>query len=351
MSLFKRFIGHSRVERTSINDIAGILWAGRKSYIKWGMAGLIIGLVICFSIPKEYSVKIILASENNKPATLMDKDNLLLAAFSSSIASEDAYNEDVYPLLLNSIPFLYDLLDESVDAGVGGNKTKVRDVLKSEKNSWWNIESLFRHLFSVSEDNTFHLKGDVPSQYTEEEIELIENLRKKIQWVSIESTGGIQLEVRTQDPLATAQLAEVVRRKFELYIHHYRLQKSKHKLEFAQEQETIAKEQWYTLQDSLGRYRDTHQMIATSQAGITLRRLSQEVNVAYDTYQSAILDRLSAETDFYYAHPVFATVSPSVVPVKGTSPRKLVILSYTIFFSIFIAIVRQMFSKKDRYEH
>lgn len=345
MSLFELFTGHNRFENIDLKSLLCQILRGWKTYIKWGVCGLIIGLIICFSIPKEYSVKIILSPEKNKPTNVTSRDNLLFMYLSPSIASDDAYNEYIYAQLLNSSPFLYDLL--SVPIGTSGKAKDItlKELLESEKKTWWNIKPI-SELFVTSQNKYLsHIESHNKSVYNEEEVKLINNLRQRVLLYTIERTGAMQLEVRMQDPISAAQLADTVRCRFESYIHNYRTQKASHKLAYAIEQEQKVKEIWHELQDSLGNYKDSHQNVWSAEGNLTSQRLENEVNLAYADYQASILNRVNAEAELYKNMPVFATVSPSTVPLKPSSPRKLVILSYCIFFSVFIPVVRTIFNK------
>ena len=42
-------------------ELAGKIWDARKTILKWGVVGAVVGIVIAFSIPKEYTTTIKLA--------------------------------------------------------------------------------------------------------------------------------------------------------------------------------------------------------------------------------------------------------------------------------------------------
>ena len=47
-------------------DLARKLWAGRRRILKWCGIGALVGIIVAFSIPKEYSVTVKLAPEISK---------------------------------------------------------------------------------------------------------------------------------------------------------------------------------------------------------------------------------------------------------------------------------------------
>lgn len=348
MSIFKQITGHSRNETVRLKDILLVICSGGKSYIKWGIGGLFIGLIICFSIPKEYIIRVLIAPEKNTPQVKNESDNILIAALFSSIAAEDAYNETTYSSILNAIPFLHNLLSIKLNTSESTSPSTLQEILKAEKTPWWDIVSLITPLITTQQSQDIDTGNGSRYKYSEEEWELIETLRQKIILATIESTGAMELEVRLQDPIAAAQLADTVQARFEEHIHSYRIQKATERLEYAMKQENDTRLIWNQLQDSLGKYEDSHQKISSEEGLTALRRLRHETTLAYRAYQSAVLERNVAETNLYEIRPVFTTVSPATVPIKASRPRKLVIISYCMFFAVYISMVKILFTHSKK---
>ncbi|MBD5385804.1 hypothetical protein HDR69_05195 [bacterium] len=347
MSLFELITGHQRLEIVSLKSILYQTIQNWKSYIKWVIGGITVGLIICFSIPKEYSAKIILVRENNKSDRIIDVNNELLTTFLTSSTSRDAYNEYLYSPLLKSSSFLYSLLDVPILFLDNKETTSVKEILKSEKSPWWNL-SFLSNTYNISRNINTIATENSQLRYSEEDTKLIETLRQRIFLSKIETTGALQLEVRMQHPIAAALLADTIRERFENYLNQYRHQKARLKLADATEQEQKARLKWYVLQDSLGRYEDTHNSVWSSQGNIIPQRLRNDVQLAYEGYTSSVQTKQLAETELYKTMPIFAIVSPSKVPLKPSNPKKLVIISYCFFISVFIPIIKVIFTKTQK---
>lgn len=52
-------------EEIDLLELARKLWDSRRMLIRWGIAGAVIGLIVAFSIPREYTTTIKLAPEAN----------------------------------------------------------------------------------------------------------------------------------------------------------------------------------------------------------------------------------------------------------------------------------------------
>ena len=219
--------------------------------------------------------------------------------------------------------------------------------MKSEKSPWWNL-SFLSNTYNISRNINTIATENSQLRYSEEDTKLIETLRQRIFLSKIETTGALQLEVRMQHPIAAALLADTIRERFENYLNQYRHQKARLKLADATEQEQKARLKWYVLQDSLGRYEDTHNSVWSSQGHIIPQRLRNDVQLAYEEYTSSVQTKQLAETELYKTMPIFAIVSPSKVPLKPSNPKKLVIISYCFFISVFIPIIKVIFTKTQK---
>lgn len=341
MSLFKKITGHERNEIVTIRKLLKLLWEGRKSCIICGVVGMVVGIVISLSIPKEYTVKVLLTPESyNTSDGFYGKVAL---GFPSSVnGTDDAYKRSIYSQIINSTQFLHDLLYLPFKTGENGDVRTLQNILEKENESWWKFGSLWDSFDNETNEFSYKKKLETINRYTQDEYNSIDILRRKIVYVTIESTGGIELEVRMQDPKVAAQLADTVLNRFEKCIQDYRVKKAENKLEYSKRQENEAREEYYILQDSLAKYKDSHQSIATAMEEINLQYLQSETELAYQTYQAAVLDRQISEINVTETKPIFTVVIPPVVPDSPDIPKKMVIISYCIFFAVFISVVKSI---------
>lgn len=151
-------------------ELAKKLWVRRKTFYKALGGALIVGLVIAFSIPKEYSVTVTLAPESTRRtssslasvAAMMGLGNL------ASSSESDALNVLLFPDILASNPFaleLYDMPVKPVESDtvmalneyMGGAKTSVVEECHgtARQDNW-------RNYFTI-----FFQKGRTKKRYTE----------------------------------------------------------------------------------------------------------------------------------------------------------------------------------------
>ena len=123
-----------------IMELLSKLWKRRKMIIKWCIGGALLGLIIAFSLPKTYSASVVLAPETDQK----------VGSGVSSIASmmgvnldnsNDAINFMMFPDVISSTPFIFELLDLPVEFERGDSlvHTDLLDyMLNYQKSPWWS---------------------------------------------------------------------------------------------------------------------------------------------------------------------------------------------------------------------
>ena len=193
---FTTIFGYNRFHRIKLSDIIYKLWTHRSLIFKSLCLGIVIGLVICFSIPKEYTTKMQLCLEKNNKTNMLSGS--ILSELIDMAITPDAYSENLYALLISTPQFNQDLLNIQVPLSKDNkNKISLRQYLdKEQSKAWWNyiidfpancIELLIRE----DSDN----KPGTSYMPTLRDAELIEELQQHISLSQIESTGMMELEV------------------------------------------------------------------------------------------------------------------------------------------------------------
>ena len=104
-------------------ELAQKVWADRKMLYKVCGIAAVIGLIVGFSIPKEYSTEVTLAPES---ASKVNAGSMGALAAMAGInlggsVGEDALSPELYPDIVKSTPFLLELFDVRVKDQKGKN--------------------------------------------------------------------------------------------------------------------------------------------------------------------------------------------------------------------------------------
>lgn len=326
-----------------ILELATKLWAQRRKLIKWSICGAVIGLVVAFSIPREYSTTVKLAPETtDKKATSGGLGALASMAVINmgSGSGVDAVYPMLYPDVVNSVPFITSLFSVEVQTSDDGPEMTVQQFMKEENRApWWSYilalpGKLIGLLRSSDEDdadhklNTFHLT-------TDEDL-LVTAMRNRIMTSVDTKTSVVTIDVKMQDPLVSAMLADTVVSRLQDYITAYRTNKARQDLEYAEKINQEARENYYEAQQRYADYLDRNQGLAFRSAETIKERLANEASLAFNLYNQTAQQVQSAQAKVQETTPVYAIITPATVPVKPSSPRKaLILIGFT--FLAFVA--------------
>ena len=123
-------------------ELARKLWNARRLIIKWCVIGAVVGLVVAFSIPKEYTTTVKLAPElqGSKPSSGGLSSLASMAGINlNSMNTVDAVYPELYPDVVSSIPFATELFDVPVTDLEGELQTTVYGYLfEHTRSPWWS---------------------------------------------------------------------------------------------------------------------------------------------------------------------------------------------------------------------
>lgn len=314
-------------------ELASTLWKQRRKLIKWSLCGALIGLVIAFSIPKEYTTSVKLAPEINDSKASSGGLGALasMAGLSAgSAAGADAVYPMLYPDVVSSVPFSTSLFDVEVTTKKEGRKMTVSQFLEEEtKAPWWSFVlrlpvKLIGMLKSEEEVPEDHKLDNF--QLTLDENKMVETLNQRIAASVDTKTSVVTINVQMQDPLVSAILADTVVSRLQEYITAYRTNKARKDLEYAQKLNREAKDNYYKAQQRYADYLDRNQGLAFHSAQTVRERLENEATLAFNLYNQTAQQVQKTQAKVQETTPVYAIVTPATVPVRASSPRKMMIL-------------------------
>lgn len=319
------------------------LWDKRKTLLIWCMWGVLAGLIIAFSIPKEFSTTVKLAPEvKTSKGSLTGGLGALatMAGISAAVnTGSDAVYPSLYPDIVESVPFATSLFDVPITDKEGKTFT-VKEYLKEEtKNPWWGVilalPGKIIGLFS-SQDEENNGEGHVTDNFklTKEETKLVQALRKRVTAEVDQKTSVITITTMMQDPLVSATLADTVVDRLRDYITDYRTNKARKDLEYAQTLNNEAQQDYYDAQQRLADYIDRNQNLATRSAKVTQERLQNESELAFNLYNETALQLQNAKSKVQETTPVYTEITPATVPIRATSPRKGLIIAGCAFLAL-----------------
>ena len=328
----------------------------RKKIYKAAGIGLIIGIIVAISIPKQYTVEVTLSPEmgNNKGGGLSGLAASFLGSGVSMGDGTDALNASLSADIVSSTPFLLELSNMKVPVS-GSEEISLSSYLDEESSPWWSYVIGFpgmviggvKSLFIEDEDESIFL--DKASQGTIElskkESQKIESLKKKIVASVDKKTSMTSVTATFQDSKVAAVVADSVVKKLQEYIIDYRTSKSKEDCLYLEKLFKERQLEYYEAQRKYADYMDSHDNIILQSVRTEQERLQNDMSLAYQVYSQVAGQLQVARAKVQEEKPVFAVVEPAVVPLypSGTS-RKVYVLVF-VFLSVCIVISWNLFGK------
>ena len=328
----------------------------RKAIYKAAGIGLLIGIVVAISIPKQYTVTVTLSPEmgSAKEGGLSGLAASFLGNGVTMGDATDALNASLSADIVSSTPFLMEL--SAMKIPVTRNEVMTLDTYLDEESSpWWSyviglssmaiggVKSLF-----ISEEDEF-MSSDKASHGTIElskkESVKIETLKRKIAASVDKKTAMTTVAVTFQNPKVAAIVADSVVGKLPEYIINYRTSKAKEDCVYLERLFKERQQEYYVAQKKYADYLDSHDNIILQSARAEQERLQNDMSLAYQVYSQVASQLQVARAKVQEEKPVFAVVEPAVVPLdpSGTS-KKIYVLAF-IFLSVCIVIFWKLFGE------
>ena len=327
----------------------------RKKVYKAAGIGLVVGVIVAISIPKQYTVEVTLSPEmgNNKEGGLSGLAASFLGSGVTMGDGTDALNASLSADIVSSTPFLLEL--SAMEIPVTKNEVMTLNTYLDEETSpWWSyvigfpsmviggVKSLFTEEDEIA---SFNKTGQGAIELSKKESKKIATLKKMITASVDKKTSMTSVTATFQDPKVAAVVADSVVKKLQEYIIDYRTFKAKEDCIYLEKLFKERQQEYYIAQKKYADYLDSHDNLILQSVRAEQERLQNDMSLAYQVYSQVASQLQVARAKVQEEKPVFAVVEPAVVPLEpsGTS-RKVYVLAF-IFLSVCIVIFWNLFGK------
>ena len=353
----KKYVEPQQIEEEydeiDIMELLRKLFKEWKLILKWCAVAAVVGLVVAFSIPKEYTVNSKLAPEvvsrsgNSSLSSLASLAGINI----SSMSGADAVYPDLYPDIISSTPFVVELFPVQVDFTAKKQEMKADyyTYLKEYTHGpWWGkvigfpMKALgwFMGLFREKgpEPVEGYAKLD-PTALTAEQDKIANAIRGSVMLAVDKKTSVISLTVTAQDPKVAAEISEEVISRLQTYVTNYRTEKARLDVQYYETLYAEAKDAYFKSQQQYAGYVDRNQGVILQRVKTEQERLQNEMNLNYQLYNTCAQQLQAAKAKVQQETPVFTIINPPQVPLKRSKPSKVTILFASIFLGGVIAAV------------
>ncbi len=326
------------------------LFDNRKKIFKAAGIGIIISLIIGFSLPREYRVEVLLSPESGTNATGSIASLASMFGVSGmSGVNEDALNVTLFPEIIKTTPFLLEMFETPVRTSDDETMT-LYEYLDVQSKPWWsvlfprtiidNISSLFKE-DEMNEDETID-----SFKLTKEQSKRIKMLQETISAEIDKKTNITKISVTLQDPLAAALVADSAVVKLQRYITDYRTRKAQEDYDYLTNMTKETEQDYINAQQKYSQFMDANRNVNLQSMKMEAERLQKAASTAYQIYSQMETQRQLARAKVQEAKPIFAVVEPATVPLIPSSPRKMIILIVFVFLAVAIESGWILFGKE-----
>lgn len=336
------------------------LWVSRRLIYKVTGIAMALGILIAFTTPKTYSVKVILAPESTKSSSgsLASAASMLGLGNLSLGSDNDALKITLYPDIVNSTPFIVDLFNTQVHTKKSEEMTSLEEYVKTNRKSLvkrvisfpftllGKVVSLFK-----DDNQNGQVAAEVnPAQLTKAQYRVANTLRRQVGASVDKKTGVTTISVTMQDPMVAAMVADTVVTKLKQYITKYRTSKAEEDYKYWEEIYEKRRAEYYEAQKRYADYADANRNVVLQSVLNERERLHNEKALALQLYTTVATQMQMARAKVQEAKPVFAIVEPATVPLKASSTsRSMTVLQFmavgAVLAALWILFGRDMVSK------
>lgn len=341
----------------SLKTFYKAIMASKLHIATHGGIAVVVGLVIAFSIPKEYTADKMLAPEQQQEGISGGLGSLANMAGLNLSNSTDAIVPDLYPSVVESNDFIVNLLYTDVITQESDTMTYLTYLLEHTKSPWWSeigkgIKKVISSITASNEEPALNSSARIdPTKMSKKEDKIVDYARNNIGCSISQLNNTINITVRAQDPVVAKIMTDVVTDNLQDFVILYRTSKVRGDYEYYKTIANDAYLKYLNAEKQYAQFCDSHSN-ATKQSYLSERdRLANDVQITLMAYTQMKQQEQMAEAKVRERTPAFTVIKQASVPNRHSSPRKVLILAGMIFLALSASLmhiyIRLLLSKKE----
>ncbi len=342
------------------------VWQGRKIAIKISVVFALLGVIFALSSTNIYTATTTFIPKGKSSGSVGGSLGSLASLAGISLGGMSGGDSEIpptmYPMVLNSIPFLEKTL--LLEVPLNGQNIVIKEYLLTqmyfkESNSFDFLNFLKKYtigLPALLKGKIFAKMNALPSaaenitikRLTYEDEQLF-NYLKGLVTISVDKKEGfITLSVQDKDPQVAAIVAQNTQHLLQQEVIDFKIKNAQELLTFTETLYTEKKVAFEALQDELASFRDQHQNISSGLFENKLSRLESELAIASAVNEELAKQVEQARIQVSKDTPIFTIIDPVVIPNQRTSPKRtLIVLGFTFlgfFLGLVYALIKEPFA-------
>lgn len=315
----------------------------------------VLGIVVAYTTPEEWSSRIELMPEISTPSVTGGGSLQKLAGLAGvnlNTESTGILSPVLYPQITGSYVFKAKLLDEAFYFSNIEDTVTLREYFMEHSKG-----SLINRVIALPKDALAGImtliKGEKEEQagggsdsedrlfyYTEDEKAMFEQIDERLSVSIDETTGIVKISAIFQDRIAAAMIVNYTYDYLADYISNYNTEKEIRTLDFLTEQLAKSEEEYEDKQTVLAKHIDGNRNLITEQSRTKQLQLQREVDLSFSLLSSLAQQVQETQVTVEEKKPVFTVLRPAAVAAVRSKPKRFSILFLSMLLGGLLASAR-----------
>ena len=315
----------------------------------------VIGLAVAFGTPKEYKASVMLAPETSTANSLTSGISSLASMVGMDMNFDnnaDAIYPELYPDLIQSTDFLVALFPIQVETKDAKLQTDYYDyLLNHTRKAWYTLPAQWAQQIATKlmADNGAYGSDENrvdPFRLTKQQHDIATGIGKSIDCQVDKKTSVITIEVKDQDPVIAATMADSIKNRLQVFITDYRTKKARNDLAYMEQLFAEAREQYVKARQQFAAYADANQDVVLQAVKAKQDDLENDMQLKYNAYTQVYEQLQLSKAKVQERTPAFTVVQSASVPVKHSNKSKLSVLLTALFLGAVCRVVVLMVARR-----
>lgn len=348
---------HKKTMNFNVLTFLDILKKDKRKFAMWVCGFGLFGVIVAFSIPKEYSTTVTLAPEISGNSMLSSVSSLasMVGLYNDANPTGDAIYPEIYPDLMSSTDFLVSLFDIKVVSKDGTISTTYYKYLKNyQKHTWWSYSfiALGKYINSLkSSEPTSKKKGVDAFWLTPEQQGIAKMISKNVTCSVDKMTSVIAINVVDQDPYISAAMADSVKNVLQRFITDYKTTKARNDQKFMEKLCEEAKAKYVKARQRYGALSDANTDVVLASVRLKQEDLENDMQLQYNIYTQLEEQLQMARAKVQERTPAFTVIQAASVPLRHCNkPKVLYLIVFMLLGFVCRATMLAWKNKKQLFE-
>ena len=337
---------YSQQQVIDLTKVAKTLWQKRRTFYKIWAWTFVLSCIWILPQPRYYTCEVKLAPEMNG-----DQGMGGLSGLASSFGidfgganGQDAIYPELYPELFENPEFIVGLYGIHVNTKDGDISTDYFSYMKQHQKSnllTWPFRYVKGYINKLltEEDKTPRASGAGgvnPFMMNRKDYDLMLSIMGHINCTVDKKNYVISINIKDQDPLVCATMADSVKKHLQDFITQYRTSKASEDVIHYQHMRDSAEIEYNDAMERYSRFCDTHRDIILQSYQSSRDKLESELNLKQNSLSTMETQLQSSKFKLQEKTPAFTTLKSAIVPVKPAGPKRML---FVIGMLIMVTIV------------